>query len=101
MVDPSTPLVTGDWLQTRLDDPSVRVIEIQYEPDIDEYRDGHIPGAVNWYWKDMLWHETDRQFPTPELMARRFGEWGISPIRPSSSTAGATSTRCSPIGSRQ
>ena len=79
MVDPSTPLVTGDWLHTHLDDPFVRVIEIQYEPDIDEYRDGHIPGAVSWYWKDMLWHDTDRQFPTPQIMAERFEAWGISP----------------------
>ena len=79
MADPSTPLVSGDWLQARLDEPSVRVIEIQYEPDLDEYREGHIPGAVNWYWKDMLWHDMERQFPTPRIMAERVETWGISP----------------------
>ncbi len=98
MVDPTTPLVSGDWLEARLDDPTVRIIEIQYEADISEYRDGHIPGAVNWYWKDVLWHPTERQFPTPRLMAERFGAWGSHPRRPSSSTAGATSTPCSPTG---
>ena len=79
MADPRAVLTSGDWLQAHLDEPSVRVIEIQYEPDIDEYREGHIPGAVNWYWKDMLWHDTERQFPTPRVLAERFGAWGISP----------------------
>ncbi len=79
MAEPTTPLVSGDWLEARLDDPAVRVIEIQYEADTSEYEDGHIPGAVNWYWKDVLWHPMERQFPTPQLMADRFGEWGITP----------------------
>jgi len=48
------PPVSGDWLEARLDDPTVRVIEIQYEADSSEYDDGYMPGAVNWYWKDVL-----------------------------------------------
>lgn len=79
MAEPITPLVSGDWLEERLGDPLTRVVEIQYEADISEYQDGHIPGAVNWYWKDMFWHDRDRQFPTPQLMAERFGAKGISP----------------------
>ena len=75
----SSPLVSGEWLAQRLDDEQVRVVEIQYEPDIDEYSEGHIPGAVSWFWKDLLWHEKNREFPTPTEMAERLGSWGISP----------------------
>lgn len=75
----NSPLVSADWLEAHLDDLSVRVVEIQYEPDIDEYADGHIPGTVNWFWKDLLWDDTDREFPTPAQMAQRLGSWGISP----------------------
>ena len=73
----SSPLVSGEWLAQRLDDEQVRVVEIQYEPDIDEYSEGHIPGAVSWFWKDLLWHEKNREFPTPTEMAERLGSWGI------------------------
>ncbi len=74
-----SPLVSGEWLAQRLDDEQIRVVELQYEPDIDEYSEGHIPGAVSWFWKDLLWHEKKREFPTPTEMAERLGSWGISP----------------------
>lgn len=43
-----------------------------------DYRDGHVPGAVRWFWREGLWHATDRVFPTPGGMADRLGEIGIS-----------------------
>jgi thiosulfate/3-mercaptopyruvate sulfurtransferase len=43
------------------------------------YHEGHIPGAVFWFWKDALWHETDREFTTPREMAKRLGAIGVSP----------------------
>ncbi len=72
-----SPLVTTEWLAEHLDDPGVRLAEIQYEPDIDEYRFGHIPGAMSWFWRDMFWHDTERQFPTPEEMSERLGRRGV------------------------
>lgn len=72
-----TPLVSTDWLDENRDDPDVVLAQLKYEPDIDDYADGHIPGALWWDWKQMLWDDTDRQFPTPELMAERLGGWGI------------------------
>ena len=30
-----------------------------------------------WYWKDALWHETDREFSTPEEAALRLGKIGV------------------------
>lgn len=41
-------LVTADWLEERLDDSSVRVIEVSVIPGVFER--GHIPGAVNFVW---------------------------------------------------
>lgn len=41
-------LVGTDWLQEDLDDPAVRVIEV--DEDTSAYEKGHIPGAVGWNW---------------------------------------------------
>ena len=41
-------LVTADWLEERLDDPNVRVIEVSVIPGV--YERGHIPGALNFVW---------------------------------------------------
>jgi thiosulfate/3-mercaptopyruvate sulfurtransferase len=72
-----SPLVSSDWLADHLDDPSVLVAHVMYEADIDDYEDGHIPGALKWYWKDIFWHPTVREFPTPDEMAARLGSYGI------------------------
>ncbi|MBK9125751.1 MAG: sulfurtransferase [Chloroflexi bacterium] len=41
-------LVSADWLEANLDNPSVRVIEVSVIPGV--YERGHIPGAVNLVW---------------------------------------------------
>ncbi len=41
-------VVSADWLEARLDDPNVRVIEVSVIPGVFER--GHIPGAVNFVW---------------------------------------------------
>ena len=71
-------LVSPAWLAQHLDDPGVRIIEVSSVPDDAIYRSGHIPGAVWWYWKDALWHPTDRDFPTPREMAPRLGRVGVT-----------------------
>jgi len=72
------PLVTNDWLAEHLDDPEVVVIEVSfYAPAQAAYFGGHIPGARYVYWKDLLWHDTDREFATPEVMAARLGALGV------------------------
>lgn len=76
----TTPrLVSCAWLAEHLDDPDVRVIEVSASPDDGVYREGHIPGALWWFWKDALWHQTDREFATPKELAQRLGSIGISP----------------------
>ena len=39
-------LVSADWLTAHLDDPGVRVVEVDVSPK--SYDEGHIPGAVFW-----------------------------------------------------
>ena len=75
----SQKLVSTEWLASHLNDSTVRMVEVAFHPDDSSCREGHVPGAVWWYWKDMLWHETDREFPTPGSMAQRLGRAGISP----------------------
>jgi len=72
------PLVTNDWLAEHLDDPAVVVIEVSfYAPAKAAYFEGHIPGSRYVYWKDLLWHDTDREFATPEILAARLGALGV------------------------
>jgi thiosulfate/3-mercaptopyruvate sulfurtransferase len=44
----TTPLVDARWIADRLDDPSVRVVEIDGNA---AYGTGHLPGAIAWDWK--------------------------------------------------
>ncbi len=75
----TTPLVTTSWLEEHLEDPEVRILEVSSADDDTKYKEGHIPGAAWWYWKDLCWHEADREFLTPEEMADRLGRIGIAP----------------------
>ncbi len=74
----SSPIVSTDWLAERLLDPTIKVIEVSAKKAEEaDYAEKHIPGAVNFWWKDLCWHETDRQFVTPEQLAERLGQVGI------------------------
>jgi len=73
----TNPIVSTDWLAEHLDDPRVRILEISSEIEDTTYRQGHIPGALRWFWKDLCWHATDREFVTPDELAARLGPQGI------------------------
>ena len=66
----SDKLVDGDWLEAHLDDPRLRVFELN-SAATDSYDAAHIPGAQGWQWKDWCWDAEMRDFPTPEEFARR------------------------------
>jgi thiosulfate/3-mercaptopyruvate sulfurtransferase len=54
MTDYANPgaLVDTDWLADHVDDPNVRIIEV--DEDTSAFEKGHIPGAVGWNWfKDL------------------------------------------------
>ena len=73
----SNPLVSPSWLENILGDPNIRIIEVSFSDDDAKYREAHIPGAIWSYWKDLCWHESDREFPEPAEMAARLGRMGI------------------------
>ncbi len=53
-------LVTTDWLEQNLDNPDIRIIEV--DEDATVYDKDHIPGAIAWSWSDDLHHPTRRDY---------------------------------------
>ena len=70
-------LISAAELEQRLGDGSLAVLEVSFAESDDGYRAGHVPGAARAYWKDLLWHETDRSFAPPEELGRRLGALGL------------------------
>jgi thiosulfate/3-mercaptopyruvate sulfurtransferase len=69
-------LVQPDWLESHLDDPNLRIIALNWTDSVN-YDQAHIPGAIFWDWKDMLWDPMVRDFPDPATFAARCGAAGI------------------------
>ncbi len=72
-------LVTPEWMAANADNPKVKLIEIAGlgQDEMPVYKAGHVPGALGWKWKDMLWDPAMREFPTPENFAAMLGKHGI------------------------
>ncbi len=69
-------LVEPDWLEQRLGDDSIRIVEVDENPAL--YREAHIPGAIGFDWKLDLQDQLKRDFLEPEDFGRLFGSRGIS-----------------------
>lgn len=59
-------LVTADWVEERLEDPSVRLIEVSVVPGVFER--GHIPGAVNFVWHTDFVNTVQRDIVSAERL---------------------------------
>ncbi len=70
-------LVDTDWVASHLDDPDVRVVEV--DVDTASYDQGHIPGAVGWNWTTQLCDTVVRDVTPPAELAALLGESGITP----------------------
>ncbi|MGE0564977.1 MAG: sulfurtransferase [Pseudolabrys sp.] len=75
----ASPLVSTAWLEEHLGDPGLRIIEVCSLRDDKVYHEGHIPGAMWLFWKSACWQDSDREFVTPDGMAKLFGKMGIGP----------------------
>lgn len=75
----SRKLVSPSWLAENLTEPDLRVIEVSASPNDASYQASHIPGAFWWFWKEALWHPTDREFASSKQLAMRLGSIGASP----------------------
>ena len=70
-------LVDTQWLMDHLNDPTVRVVEVDMNPE--PYKDAHIPGAVFWnIFADLLLSDL-RMNLDPTATARLLSQSGISP----------------------
>jgi thiosulfate/3-mercaptopyruvate sulfurtransferase len=78
MAETTKKLVSGSWLLDHLYDLDVTVLEVSSDQEGKAYENGHIPGAIFCFWKDLLWHETDREFATSSELSDRLGDLGIS-----------------------
>ena len=70
-------LVSTDWVAQHLNDPGLRLIEV--DVDTTAYDSGHIPGAVGWNWQSQLNDPVRRDIPDAKAFARLLGEAGVTP----------------------
>ncbi|QRN80549.1 MAG: sulfurtransferase [Nocardiopsis sp. BM-2018] len=68
-------LVTTEWVAEHLDDPSVRLVEV--DEDVLLYAQGHVPGAVTLDWLTELQRPDVRDFVDAAGFARLLGSKGI------------------------
>lgn len=68
-------LVSADWLAEHLDDPAVRIIEV--DEDTTAYEKDHIPGALAWNWSTDLHHPVQRDYIDAEGFSRLLAEAGV------------------------
>src|SRR4051812_11907965 len=69
-------LVETDWVEQHLDDPSIRIVEVDENPAL--YADAHIPGAIGFDWKRDLQDQIRRDFLDPQSFGELFGSRGVS-----------------------
>ena len=72
----SDVLVSTDWVQEHLDDPSIRIVEVDENPAL--YAEAHIPGAIGLDWRTDLQDQVRRDFLDAEAFGELFGSRGIS-----------------------
>jgi thiosulfate/3-mercaptopyruvate sulfurtransferase len=69
-------LVEPEWLERHLDDASIRIVEVDENPDL--YAEAHIPGAIGFDWRTDLQDQVRRDFLGPDDFGALFGSHGVS-----------------------
>ncbi len=70
------PLVDTEWLATHIEQPDVRVIDVQLDPEA--YDRGHIPGALRWFALATIMDSDFRHNLDPAGFAELAGQAGIA-----------------------
>jgi thiosulfate/3-mercaptopyruvate sulfurtransferase len=70
-------LVSTDWVAEHLNDPAVRLIEV--DVDTTAYDQGHIPGAVGFNWATQLSDQIRRDIPPKDQWVKLISEAGAWP----------------------
>ena len=73
-----SPVVSTDWLQQNLDNPKVIIVDIR---KVEDYRAGHIPGAISMFYGTWAIKkgELDNQLPEDDELIDLLSSAGISP----------------------
>jgi len=69
-------LVDTQWVEDHLEDPAVRIVEVDENPAL--YADAHIPGAIGFDWRKDLQDPVRRDFLDARAFGELFGSRGIS-----------------------
>ena len=72
-----TVLVSTDWVQDHLDDPSIRLVESNEDTLL--YASGHVPGAVNVDWTRDLNDQVRRDYVTKSGFEFLMSRIGVTP----------------------
>ena len=72
----SSVVVSTAWVVEHLNDPKVRVVEV--DVDTKAYSEGHIPGAVGWDWGKQLCDTLRRDIIPRQKFEQLMGQSGIS-----------------------
>jgi len=70
-------LVTTDWVRDNLNNPKVKLAEI--DVDTKQYDVGHVPGALGWNWQTQLQDQVSRDIIDAAAFERLMSESGIGP----------------------
>ena len=70
-------LVETSWVAERLNDPKVRVAEVDYDPTVN-YNLGHIPGAVLYDWRKDMNDPLARDILTKQRLEDLLGGSGVT-----------------------
>jgi thiosulfate/3-mercaptopyruvate sulfurtransferase len=79
MTDYANPnaLVDTDWLEEHVDDPGLRIIEV--DEDTTAYEKGHIRGAVGWNWTNDLHARVGRDYVGRDELGDLLSRAGVGP----------------------
>jgi thiosulfate/3-mercaptopyruvate sulfurtransferase len=71
-------LVSTEWLAEHVEDPEVRIVEVDWDP-ASAYELGHVPGAALVDWKRDINDTVRRDILSPEQFASLMGRLGVTP----------------------
>jgi thiosulfate/3-mercaptopyruvate sulfurtransferase len=68
-------LVTTDWLEEHIDDPSVRIIDV--DEDTTAYEKGHVQGSIGWNWSTDLHTAVGRDYVSQTELSELLSKAGV------------------------
>jgi thiosulfate/3-mercaptopyruvate sulfurtransferase len=68
-------LVSTDWLEEHVDDPAIRIVEV--DEDTSAYEKGHIRGASSWNWTTDLHTKVGRDYLDRDGFSKLLSDAGV------------------------